>query len=531
MGFLVEALRDRGVDAWGIDISPYAVSRVRADTHPYCAVASVLDLVKGNFDLVTCFETLEHISSRFVRKALRNVTALSNLVLISTPPSNHAAIKHGEFRLASEWVALFEQFDFTPDFSFDASFITPYAILFRREVCAHVKCDQNGAANHTVISSKDGRCQAKPTKLPPRNSRRVLIVSGQGGPTFRYRCQHLAEEFGFLGWGADITELNADPGYLRMLSSYNLVILHRLPYSPQTDEILGELKSHRRRVLFDVDDLIFRDETVNQIPDARENEQVYQWLVRLVSLYRETLKRCTGALVSTGELKDEIRKVLPRLPVWVIRNAVSDIMVTQAQITVPARTHTDRFIRLGYFSGTSTHNWDFARCCPSIMHVMKRRSDVKLILAGPIDVPKLLLPILDRIEVVPSVPWRELPTIMLRADINLAPLEANSLFTACKSEVKYLEAALLGIPTVASDVGGFRTAIQNGDNGFLCGDDKDWVRVLGKLIGKGALREQIGSRAQNDVLLCHTTRTRSAELGRVLEELSSMRYEARQYET
>src|ERR1700675_4264980 len=36
MGFLVEALRDRGVDAFGIDISEYAISQVRSDIKPYC---------------------------------------------------------------------------------------------------------------------------------------------------------------------------------------------------------------------------------------------------------------------------------------------------------------------------------------------------------------------------------------------------------------------------------------------------------------------------------------------------------------
>ena len=39
-GFLVEALRDRGVEAFGIDISEFAISEVRPDIQRYCRVAS-----------------------------------------------------------------------------------------------------------------------------------------------------------------------------------------------------------------------------------------------------------------------------------------------------------------------------------------------------------------------------------------------------------------------------------------------------------------------------------------------------------
>src|SRR5712691_9792606 len=46
-GFLVEALRDRGVEAWGVDISPYAIGRVRQDMQPFCRVASLTEPIEG----------------------------------------------------------------------------------------------------------------------------------------------------------------------------------------------------------------------------------------------------------------------------------------------------------------------------------------------------------------------------------------------------------------------------------------------------------------------------------------------------
>src|SRR4051794_39820567 len=43
MGFLVEALRERGVDAYGIDISSYAIANVHESVRDRCRVGSVIE--------------------------------------------------------------------------------------------------------------------------------------------------------------------------------------------------------------------------------------------------------------------------------------------------------------------------------------------------------------------------------------------------------------------------------------------------------------------------------------------------------
>ena len=107
----------------------------------------------------------------------------------------------------------------------------------------------------------------------------------------------------------------------------------------------------------------------------------------------------------------------------------------------------------------------------------------------------------------------------MQADINLAPLERQNVFTDCKSEVKYLEAGLLGIPTVASPVGGFAKAITNGQTGFLCESSPEWEAVLGNLIEQPAMRLSVGERARQTVLAEHVTWVRRKSLARILEEV------------
>ena len=49
-GFLVEAFWDRGVQAWGRDISGFAISQVRPDIKPFCTVGSLAEPIEGRYD-------------------------------------------------------------------------------------------------------------------------------------------------------------------------------------------------------------------------------------------------------------------------------------------------------------------------------------------------------------------------------------------------------------------------------------------------------------------------------------------------
>jgi len=73
MGMLVEALRDRGVDAYGFDISSYALSRAREDIRPYLWEASLSDPLPRAYDLITCIEVLEHLSRADAEAAVKSL--------------------------------------------------------------------------------------------------------------------------------------------------------------------------------------------------------------------------------------------------------------------------------------------------------------------------------------------------------------------------------------------------------------------------------------------------------------------------
>jgi GT2 family glycosyltransferase/2-polyprenyl-3-methyl-5-hydroxy-6-metoxy-1,4-benzoquinol methylase len=133
MGFLVEALRERGVEAFGIDISTYAIDQVLPEIMPYCTMASILDPLPQDYDLIVCIEVLEHLKPKDAERAINNLCKSTPQVLFSSTPSDFKEATHFNVQPPGYWAELFTKRGFFHDLDFDASFIAPWAMYFKRE--------------------------------------------------------------------------------------------------------------------------------------------------------------------------------------------------------------------------------------------------------------------------------------------------------------------------------------------------------------------------------------------------------------
>ena len=163
-GFLVEALRDRGVEAFGIDISEYAIGEVRPDIKPYCRVASAVEPFDDHYDLITCIEVLEHLSEEDGRRAIANICRSAEDVLFSSTPDDFTEPTHVNVRPRSWWIERFAEHGFHLDVDFDAGFIAAHAMRFRAGPAAGSPLDLLLAQRHHLLRAARRpayRCRGK----------------------------------------------------------------------------------------------------------------------------------------------------------------------------------------------------------------------------------------------------------------------------------------------------------------------------------------------------------------------------------
>lgn len=136
MGYLVAALRDRGVEAYGIDISEYAVSKVREDVRPFCRVGSLTEEFPADlpqrYDLIVSIEVLEHLYAEDGKKAIANLCRHTDTVLFSSTPDDFTERTHVNVQQREYWARLFFEQGFTDDINYRPKYLTAYASLFRK---------------------------------------------------------------------------------------------------------------------------------------------------------------------------------------------------------------------------------------------------------------------------------------------------------------------------------------------------------------------------------------------------------------
>jgi hypothetical protein len=86
----------------------------------------------------------------------------------------------------------------------------------------------------------------------------------------------------------------------------------------------------------------------------------------------------------------------------------------------------------------------------------------------------------------------------LSFDIFIAPLLDNE-FNRCKSPIKFLEYATLGVPVICSQVTPYSEVITDGENGLLANNPDQWDEKINLLISDPNLRYRLAVNAQKCV--------------------------------
>ena len=120
MGYLVEALRDLGVEAYGVDVSEYAISKVREDLKPFCKAASALEELPEDFprhfDLVTAIEVAEHLYEEDSDLFFDHLCSWGDQVVFSSTDDDYDEPTHVNVQKIEYWTKKFAKEAFTAIF-------------------------------------------------------------------------------------------------------------------------------------------------------------------------------------------------------------------------------------------------------------------------------------------------------------------------------------------------------------------------------------------------------------------------------
>jgi len=137
-GFLVAALRERGVDAEGFDLSEVAIAAAPEAARPHVRVGYLTDPLEpiepsgARYDLATCIEVIEHLDPVDAPAAVANLCEVADRVLFSSSPGDLHEATHVNVQPQERWSQLFAAQGFYRDFRHDASYLTPWAAVYRR---------------------------------------------------------------------------------------------------------------------------------------------------------------------------------------------------------------------------------------------------------------------------------------------------------------------------------------------------------------------------------------------------------------
>jgi GT2 family glycosyltransferase/glycosyltransferase involved in cell wall biosynthesis len=273
--------------------------------------------------------------------------------------------------------------------------------------------------------------------------------------------------------GGGVTVTLANPG---IVSRYQADVIVTQRHALASVEAADSLAAHAKRtgaaLIYDLDDDLLsippdHPEAAHLVPKAA----VVERMVRLAGVVHTSTTRLARRLAPLAR------------QVQVVANALDERIWLAG-----SRPREDSYgpVRL-LCMGSATHDGDFALILPALIELRRQFGEhVQLDLMG--FVSSLELPAWIRRVPVPLHATRSYPGFVqaiTRAgpwDIGLAPL-ADTRFNLCKSAIKTLDYAALGLATLASDVPAYRGSVADGPGGRLVANTPDaWREALSWLV-------------------------------------------------
>lgn len=352
--------------------------------------------------------------------------------------------------------------------------------------------------------------------------RRVALVVNEDLPQCKlYRIDQKAEQLRAAGFNVNVFPYGSRLADFRQsMSLFDAVILFRVPAFPDVIEAIAAAADHGLATFYEIDDVVFDTEHFPPPFESYANQisrEQYDVMACGVPLFEHAMRLCEYGIASTATIRELMSARVRSGQVFEHHNALGSLHM--AAIAEGRRPKINNRIVIFYGSGTRAHKQDFHDLLEPALAAMVRkyRDRVEIRLIGYFDTFRHLDPKRDPLVLSePGWDFTEYCRTLADVDINLSVLEP-SLVTDAKSEIKWMEAAMFGIPSVLSDTRTHRETIEDGVTGLLCRTKEEFAQALERLIISAELRETIGNAARKAVLETYSIEVLGQNLTRIFD--------------
>lgn len=318
-----------------------------------------------------------------------------------------------------------------------------------------------------------------------------------------YRVEQKQQLFAAAGIPVRVYSHHDVAGFMDSLIGARAALFYRVASTPEILRTIIHSRAMGLPTWYEIDDLLF-DSAVYPDPLASFEGQIspaeYAGLQFGVPLFRYAMAQCEHALASTPALAKRMQPIVAGGRSLVLRNGLDERNDPMIRIG-EAPTRGGARVRIFYGSGTKAHNADFNDLvAPALAQLMSAHPAVDVVIVGHLKLGDVLDRFADRIMTFPVI--SDVATywgVLACCDINLAVLQPGAV-ADCKSEIKWLEAAVLQIPSIVSATQTYREVVDDGVDGLIAEGAQQWCTHLHHLVENPEARMRIGQAARQKAL-------------------------------
>lgn len=487
-GYFSAALRDNGVYVYGVEpFSDEALRRGRVDdffagtVEDFCAAAP--DELLQSFDAVIFGDVLEHLvdpkatilsASRFLKD--------DGVILASVPNITHIGIRamladgmwdYQKYGILDTTHLRFFSWRTLRDLFLDAGFgivrrynvllsafaVYPSLAAWGEQSLKQELNPRDHTFQHVVMASREAYRQMTYQTTTPQH---ILVLSPKPDSVLtRLRLTRPLGEF-LAAHPGKLSVIHSAACNLSLLDWADVVIAHR-EISILEFEFLKAARQREIPVIYDTDDLLLHlpEWSLHTIPPAER------------ALMKSTLALADRVTCTTPMLKKELEHHTDAVQV------IPNVIISAAPLPVPEKRHYNSQCTLVLASSDATL---VDGIVPSIYTLLKMFDTLQCVVIGNV-AHKFQIPS-ERIRCYDMCNEETFSQLLSGIDngIGLLPLD-DSLFSSCKSPIKFWHYTACGIVTVASNLNPYAHYIDNNVNGILLDNTPDaWCTNLSRLI-------------------------------------------------